>query len=621
MKQTHLPGFALKTLLCLLLCQAVSGQELQYPRRNAYFGDLHLHTSMSYDAAWGGARTTPEDAYNYAQGKEVEYLGRKVKRNVPLDFLAVADHAEYLGIAMMILDPKGPFKNTEWPESLTMPQTPGFSKIMRSAFSGPEVIADLNTAVLKRENWQNVIDAANAFNQPGKFTAFVAFEWSNTPEGAHFHRVAIFPGPQFPEIPFSALDSRHPEDLWRYADNNRAHGIDSIMIPHNMNLSDGRQFSYNDSFGNPIDRAFAETKTRNETLVEVTQIKGTSETHPELSPDDEFAGFEILEHFRRGGQGTLVERSQGSGPGNDSPQRGDLHGSYAREGYARGFEISARIGVNPYQYGLVGSSDYHSSTSATEEDNHTGALGNSDNPIPENARNILATINRVLNAPTAALAASGITGIWAEENTRESLFAAMKRREVYATSGPRIQVRLFASPYYQDGLIKEKGWLAPAYAQGVPMGGELHKPDLKGSKQLRFLVHALKDPDGANLDRIQIVKVWYAGAASHERVFDVAWAGERSIDTKTGKLPPVGDTVDVAKAAYRNDIGAVQISGEWTDPEFNPDAPALYYARVIEIPTPRWSTYLAVRNNLPIPDTVPSTHQERAWTSPVFYNP
>ncbi|MBF8270387.1 MAG: DUF3604 protein, partial [Gammaproteobacteria bacterium] len=323
--------------------------------------------------------------------------------------------------------------------------------------------------------------------------------------------------------------------------------------------------------------------------------------HPELSPTDEFAGFEILDHYVQG-------------------ERASPHGSYAREGYARGMEIAERVGVNPYQYGMIGSSDYHSSTSATEEDNHTGALGTGDFPFGDNVARVLTTINQVIRAPITALAASGITGVWAEQNTRLAIFAAMKRREVYATSGPRIQVRLFAGWDYPAGLVWQNNWLQQAYAGGVPMGGDLTATD-KPPQGPRFLLQALKDPDGANLDRIQIVKVWRKDGVSQERIYDVVWSGERKIDASMGKVPDVGSTVDVNTATYTNAIGAVQLSGEWQDPDFDPASTAVYYARVIEIPTPRWPTYLAVRNKLPIPDNVPPTHQERAWTSPVFYTP
>ena len=570
------------------------------PTRSAYFGDLHLHTSNSYDASWGGVTTPPRDAYRYAQGETVDYMGRPVKRKAPLDFLAVADHAEYMGVSPRILQRRPPFEESNWFEQLTRPDKAGFTRILRSAFYGPDVLPELNTEAIKRDNWKAVIDVANEFYRPGRFTTFAAFEWSNTPGGAHFHRVVVFRGPEYPDVPFSALDSRHPEDLWRYADAARTRGIESVLIPHNANLSNGLQFGLNDSYGRPIDRAFAETKARNEVLVEVTQIKGTSETHPALSPDDEFAGFEILEHYA-------------------GDRRGELQGSYARNGYLRGMELAEKTGVNPYRFGLVGSSDYHSGTSATEEDNHTGALGDSDSPYGDGAKRVLGDINPVIRAPVAALSASGITGVWAEQNTREAIYAAFRRREVFATSGPRLQVRLFAGYDYPSGLLGQRDWLSTAYARGVPMGGEL--PRAVRNARPRFLVQALKDPDGANLDRVQIVKLWRKDGQGHEKVYDVAWSGGRVRDAKTGRVPAVGSTVDAAKATWSNTIGDVQLAAEWVDPEFDPAVPAIYYARVIEIPTPRWSTYLAVRNGLPLAASVPASLQERAWTSPVFYDP
>jgi hypothetical protein len=275
--------------------------------------------------------------------------------------------------------------------------------------------------------------------------------------------------------------------------------------------------------------------------------------------------------------------------------------------------------VNPYAFGLVGSSDYHSSTSATEEDNYTGALGDSDLPRGENLRRMFTQPNPLLRVPAAALSASGITGVWAEQNSRESIFEAFRRREVFATSGPRIQVRLFAGHAYPAGLSKRRDWISRAYAAGVPMGGRLARAT--SSRSPRFIVQAMKDPDGANLDRVQIVKLWRKDGRDHERIYEVAWSGTRRIDPKSGKLPAVGSTVDVAKAVYVNSIGAPQLLAEWTDPEFDPSLSAVYYARVLEIPTPRWTTYLAMRNGLPLSSAVPAALQERAWTSPVFYEP
>jgi hypothetical protein len=570
------------------------------PLRKAYFGDLHLHTSNSFDAAWAGVRTTPADAYRYAQGYPIQYLGKQIKRNAPLDFLAVTDHSEYMGVVIDIINHDKRYEGTEWFKSMANGERAEVSKIMGSGFSGRGgTFAELNTPQIKHGNWQRVIDAANLANQPGKFTAFAAYEWSDTPGGSHNHRVVIFRGPQFPDVPFTALDSRKPEDLWRYADANRAQGIDSVLVPHNPNLSDGVQFSLNGPDGNPMTRDYAEMKARNEKLVEVSQIKGTSETRPELSPDDEFAGFEVIDHFV--GQ-----------------RKGKLDGSYIRQALARGFNIAERTGVNPYRFGFEGGSDFHSGAPATEEDNFPGALGDNDAQTEENAPHLLNDNNAVLRQPTAVMSASGITGVWATQNTREAIFAAFQRRETYATSGTRIQVRMFGGWDYPAGLVNQSHWLSTAYSAGVPMGADL-PPAPSGKRAPRFLVQALKDPDGANLDRIQIIKVWRKAGTDHEKVYDVVWSGNRKPDAKTGKVPAVGNTVDTGKASYTNTIGAAQLSGEWTDPDFDASVSAAYYARVIEIPTPRWSTYLAVREKLPLTKAVAPWLQERAWTSPIFY--
>lgn len=572
-----------------------------HPLRQVYFGDLHLHTANSFDAAWAGVRTTPADAYRHAKGFPIDYLGNQIKRRAPLDFLAVTDHSEYMGVVMGLINKDSEFEDTNWFETMGDGNQAEISRIMGSGFSGRGgTFNELNSDRIKRSNWQRVIDAANQANQPGKFTAIVGYEWSETPGGSHFHRVVLFRGPTYPDAPFSALDSRNPMDLWRYADANRARGIDSVLIPHNPNLSDGLQFSLNMPDGNPMTREYAEAKARNEKLVEITQIKGTSETRPELSPDDEFAGFEVIDHFV--GQRT-----------------GRLEGSYVRQALTNGFAIAERVGVNPYRFGFEGGSDYHSGASSTEEDNFPGALGNNDSHSKENAPALLTENNSVLRQPTAVLSASGITGVWAEQNTREAIFAAFQRREVYATSGPRIQVRMFGGWDYTAGLVNSSRWLATAYAEGVPMGGDLAKAPA-GSRAPRFLLQALKDPDGANLDRIQVIKVWRSNGQDHEKVYDAVWSGNRRPDAN-GKLPAVGNTVDSRTATYTNTIGAAQLTGEWVDPDFDPAVPAAYYARVIEIPTPRWTTHLSVEQSLPLTTAREPSLQERAWTSPIFYTP
>ena len=565
--------------------------------RSAYFGDLHLHTSLSLDAFIYDTRTTPEEAYRYAQGEPVSYFGREVRRRAPLDFLAVTDHSEFLGVLPLLTRPDGPYADSIW-QRMASSRDPG---VLRELFMklNKEHPAQFLTPSLVRSQWQRLIDAAEANYHPGKFTTFVAYEWSSTPDRQNLHRNVIFRGPKFPERPFSSIDSEHPEDLWSYLERQRALGIEVLAIPHNSNLSNGLMFANADSYGRPISRAYAERRARNEREVEITQTKGTSETTPEISPTDEFADFELYRYLL----------------GADT--RGKIDGSYVRQGFGRGLEIASRVGVNPFKLGVVGGTDFHSGLSSTEEANFPGGHGRIDN-----AQHPEAALSAKLTGVGKPLlfAASGLTGVWAERNTRESIFAALMRRETFATSGDRIQVRLFAGWNLPADLGSRSGWVSEAYARGVPMGGDLRPPPV-GAVSPRFLVWALKDPDSGNLDRIQIVKVWVDHGVSHEHVFDVTWSGNRKPDPKTGTVPPVGSTVNLQDASFTNDIGAAQLETEWTDPDFDPALPAVYYARVLAIPTPRWSTYLAARNHLPLPADVPATIQERAWTSPVFYSP
>lgn len=583
--------------------EAVPAQGSGPASRRALFGDLHLHTSMSFDAAASETNTLPEDSYRFARGEIVDYLGQRVKRKAPLDFLAVTDHAEYLGVARVITDVDGPFAGTKSAamaaEKKKVPM--GLMSLFSpSGFRMAEPpIGELMGDETVLSNWQRQIQAAEAFNDPGRFTTFVAFEWSPMPGGAHMHRNVIFKGPDFPMRPFSSLQSPRPEDLWTYAENLQAQGIEALLIPHNSNLSEGLMFAYKDSDGNPISRAYAERRARNELLVEISQNKGTSETLPIFSPDDEFANFELM-------------------PQPTDMDAATLAGGFIRQAYARGLELLHSTGANPFRFGLVGASDFHSGVSASEEDNFPGGLGIGDDQ--SDPAKLLTSLNPVMRMPTTVLSAGGITGVWAEQNTRESIFNALRRREVFATSGPRMQVRMFAGWRFDQATVQQQDWIATAYQQGVAMGADLTaQPD--GASAPVFLLQAIKDPDGANIDRIQIVKIWYADGAAHEKVFDALWGDAREIDPTTGKLPAVGNTVDLGTAEYENSIGAATLLGAWQDPEFDAQAPAIYYARVMEIPTPRWPTYLAARNGLPLSTDVPPTLQERAWTSPVFYNP
>ena len=577
--------------------------------RQVFFGDLHLHTSLSLDAAASRTETLPEDAYRYARGEPIAYLGRTIQRRAPLDFLAVTDHAEYLGTVRMAMRGELEVPGEGWAELLADRRPgPTMFQLMVRAVAGirGEDTPGLSNPALVNSAWHGVIDAAERANEPGRFTAFVAFEYSPTVQAegsAHLHRNVIFEGPDYPAMPFGATDSMKPEALWAYAEANRQRGIDSLMIPHNSNLSSGLAFQYDDFYGNPMTRAYAANRLRNEPLVEITQNKGTSEAHPAISTSDAFAGFELL--------------PEGDGPGGSHAVTDDQkRGSFVRYGLQRGLELAEKLGVNPFEYGIVGASDFHSGASASEEDNFPGGLGMGDDHA--DPRNVLQQNSPVLGGPNAMLSAAGITGVWAEENTRSSLFAAMRRRETYATSGPRMRVRMFAGWGDSSAFADRPDWAREAYRWGVPMGGTL-APRRGHSGAPTLLVQAAKDPLSGNLDRVQIVKLWRAGGQSHERVYDVLWSPGRRI--VNGRLQPVGNTVDVANASYTNTIGAPELFGSWTDPDFDPSQGALYYARVLEIPTPRWATYLARQTGVPLKEGTPAWLQERAWTSPIFYRP
>ena len=406
----------------------------------------------------------------------------------------------------------------------------------------------------------------------------------------NMHRNVIFEGTDNLPDPFSAVDSRHPEDLWAYLERQRMRGVDVLAIPHNSNMSDGLMFPDTDSFGEPVDDDYAARRTWNEPLVEVTQQKGTSETHPLLSPNDEFAGFELFTEL----MSTNTE--------------GQVQGSYVREAYRNGISREASDGFNPFQFGLVGATDFHNAITSVGED------PTRVNPLPPGTRKDPSLWGGL---PRQAFSTSGLTAVWAQENTREALFAAFRRRETYATTGPRLKVRFFGGFSYAAELQDDPDWASQARAGGVPMGGTLEGG---ASAAPAFAVEALKDANGANLDRIQIVKGWVADGQSHERVYDVALAGARTV-ADDGSVAPVGNTVDVATATYTNTIGASALRTVWRDPDFDPGQHAFYYARVLEIPTPRWTTYDAAARGDEPRDDVPATLQERAFTSPIWYRP
>ena len=597
--------------------------------RRAFFGELHLHTTMSFDAWTFGTKVTPDMAYRFARGETVMVPAAQLakeqgigadgavpaRRAWPLDFTAVTDHSEYLGAVAQLDTPGSRFSQSLFGKQLSAGGRKAFFDAARliEGEVGPAA-DDMRAAAADADGWAVAMRAANANYQPGKFTTFIAYEWTASPgQGIHMHRNVIFNSDHAP-APFTAVDSNKPEDLWKYLESVRAQGIDVLAIPHNSNLSDGRDFDWNTSDGRPIDAAYALRRAANEPLVEISQTKGTSETTPELSPTDEFANFQIMDRIYKG------------------ETTSNVHGSYVREAYGRGLVIQSSVGVNPFKMGVVAGSDIHNGLSTSDEGAFAGGAYGTDPktmaPSLAVARTNLAMTNpsqivrpngQKENDPLQA-GSAGVTGVWAEENTRESIFAALKRKETFGTSGTRIRVRMFGGWGLDPDFMKKADWVKQAYARGVPMGSDLPAPS-RGGKSPTLVLQASKDPTGANLDRIQVVKIWLDGKSYKEKVFDVALSGGRKSDVRTGRAPAVGDTVDLKTGAYANTIGAPTLSTVWRDPAFDPAKPAVYYARVLEIPTPRWSTLLAIRNHLPIPARVPATIQERAWTSPIWYSP
>ena len=569
------------------------------PLKNCYFGDLHLHTSYSADAFALGTRTTPEDSFRYARGETIMGAGKPRKRKAALDFLAVTDHAEYLGIMPQVPDPKGPFAGTKWQQNLASTDPAKkreiFNELNKQAALN-EPITDLEKPELIASTWKKYAAFADKYNQPGKFTAFVGFEWTSAPGYNNMHRCVIFKD-KAPDLPYTCIESQDPEELWTYLDKQRAAGLDVVAIPHNGNISGGLMFDAQKTYaGKPITKEYAERRIKNEPLFEIVQTKGQSDTIPELSPNDEFANFETYRYMLA----------------SSTPNPHSDRGSFIRQAYARGMEISQKVGANPFKYGMEAGTDFHQGVTSTEEFNYYGAHGFLD------AKEMFSAYEKGGPPNEIRESAGGLTGVWAQSNTRESIFAGFKRRETFGTSGNRIKVRMFAGYDYPKNLTSQDGWVKAAYAGGIPMGSDL--PVKAGAKAPTFLVQALKDPDSSNLDRIQIIKIATKNGQSTTKIYDVVWSGNRAINPKTGKLPAVGNTVDAKNATYKNAIGAAELKATWTDPNFAPSASASYYARVLEIPTPRWTTYWAKNAGLALPTKlVKSDIQERAWTSPIFY--
>jgi hypothetical protein len=595
-------------LLLGALQPASAGQQTADIDRKAYFGDLHLHTSYSFDAyVMFSSRVTPEQAYRFAKGEAIPFLDKTVKRAEPLDFLAVTDHSENIGVFRDLDDPNSDFSRSELGQKIRKDGAKAFWDVIKLQVKGGE-LPGFDSHKVAATAWQHEIEAANSQYEPGKFTTFIGYEWSSMPDGKYnLHRNVFFGGDKAP-FPFSSAQSRRPEDLWTWLEAQRKQGYDVLAISHNANASGGLMFGEKDSDGKPIDEAYALRRVLNEPLNEISQNKGASETHPVLSPNDEFAGFEIFDRLLIGNA------------------HSEEHGSYAREALGKGLEIGARAGANPYQFGFVGASDFHDGLSTSAENAYGGSANGFDpasNP-PSVAELQKSFAGESIGGSKFEMVHTGsgnLTGVWAEQNTRESIFAALHRKETFATSGPKIKLRFFGGWDYDRGILQTAAWQRSAYSHGTAMGGELPVKPV-AAKAPRFIVWGSKDPNGANLDRAQIVKVWLGKDGAYaEKIFDVALSNGRKVAAATGKAPAVGNTVDVKTANYTNSIGATELSTVWEDPQFDASVPAVYYLRVIEIPTPRWSTILAVKRGLPLPPEVQPSLQERAWSSPVWYTP
>ena len=636
--------------------------------RNVYFGDLHVHTKHSFDAYIFGTIATPDDAYSYAKGGVIKHaLGYDMQLKEPLDFYAVTDHGFLMGSVSGWADPNNtregtePFRNINVKENRTIESIPQrgalFQSYVRSIiqnrsnwgvikylWTGDQAhVSSIYDVDIHRSAWRDVIRSAQEHNDPGNFTTFVAYEYTTSStfsgenrgmlspdgtgpfEGGNLHRNVIFKGDQVTVEPFSRLDSLNPEDLWTWMDDLRSRGVDTLAIPHNSNGSNGQMFELESWDGYPVGKEYAEFRMRNEPLVEVTQVKGTSDTHPLLSPNDEWADFEIMDQ-RVGGVGW-------SRP----------FGSYTRQAYLDGLGLQEEGRGNPYKFGLVGASDTHTGAMSDDESNFTSKIGILDG-LPANRGSIPLSDEQVQTAmandtaPGTRLiglkkigddyysdsvftqwSASGMAVVWAEENTRDSIFNAFRRKETYATSGTRIKLRFFAGENLDDSSLSDDDLIKQAYLKGVPMGGDLSVLEASPS----FLVWTTRDTKGAPLQRIQIIKGWVETISGkpHEEVYDVACSDGLKVNAKTNRCPDNGARVNISDCSISSNVGASELKAFWKDPDFDPTLKAFYYVRVLENPTCRWSTWDAVKNGFePRPD-LHKTIQERAWSSPIWYTP
>jgi len=597
-------GLKLSASACALLMMSTGlVQAQQNPMRNAYFGETHMHTMFSLDAYIGDNRQSPDMAYRFAKGEAFDIGGVTKQLKRPLDFAAVTDHAEYIGEMYSTITPDAPGHDNDdlvtlrSLESLEQKQEWFYNYVLKNARENPTPVhpsffAGPGTV---KSAWQIMVETAEQHNDPGVFTAMVGFEWSGAPGGANLHRNILFRDANVPATPVSYIDLNTEEELWEWMRIQEVEGMQLLAISHNSNASKGRMFPDTDSSGNKLTVDYARTRRHYEPLVEMMQIKGNSEVHRKFWAADEFSDFENADSIQ------------------DNSGRQFHARDFVRGGLKAGLQREQELGINPFQFGFVGGTDSHNGLmSDVAEDTFIGGHGPEDGTVE---RRRTAGVGGWIDGKDLSI--GSIAGVWAIDNTRAALWDAMKRRETFATSGPRIKVRMFGGVDLTANPSDPAAMVEQGYLLGVPMGGELAPAGVAPT----FTVYAEKDVDGANLDRIQIIKGWVdVNGDVNETIIDVVWSGDRSIDT-AGKLAPVGNTVDLTTAMFTNDIGAATLMGSWTDPDFDPTEGAFYYARALEIPTPRWTTYDAVRNNLPLLDDVPAVIQERAWGSPIWYQP
>ncbi len=586
-------------------------EKQSFPTR-VLWGDQHIHTGWSADAGGFGCTLGPEEALRFARGEEVQSsMAGPAKLSRPLDWAVISDHSDAAGVIFeiangnptLMADPQV----KKWHDMMVAGKGTEMASEMIAAQSNDKIPAVMKDPKLGMSIWQKNTAIMEKYNDPGKFTALIGYEWtSNAGGGNNLHRNVIYrDGKDLADtaLPMTTFDSENPEDLWKWmAEFEKKTGGSLLAIPHNGNLSNGRMFALTTFLGDPLTREWAETRAKYEPMYEVTQIKGDGEAHPSLSPSDEFANFETWDKANLAG----VPKEPGM-----------IEREYARQALKEGLKLEEKLGVNPFKFGLAGGTDTHTGLSTADSNNFFGKHSGVE-PSAERWEHAVIKTKQV-NVLGWQMSAAGYTGVWATENTRASLWDALKRKEAYSTTGARMTLRFFGGWDYAEGDEDNKNLAELGYKKGVPMGGDLTQAP--SGKVPTFLLAALMDPEGGNLDRYQIIKGWVdAKGELHEKVYDVAWSDDRKPDAN-GKLPAVGNTVDVKNVTWTNTIGSTDLTAVWKDPDFDPTQRAFYYGRVLEIPTPRWSAYDSKRFGIKMDKKVPMTTQERGYTSPIWYTP